>query len=217
MPDVIVYLIRNKVSGKCYVGQTRRTLQQRFNSHKKVVGRSNACKALSDAMARHGVDNFSIEVLHRCSSQEEMDRMEIQFIAKLKTFAPGGYNLTLGGGGKSGYKHSAESVEKMAASHRGKPLTEEHKKKVSESLIGNKRALGSRHSEETKSAISAMQIGIKRPPQTEAHRAAIAAARAGTKASEETRRKMSESHIRRNARRRAEALLIAQFGHKVAA
>lgn len=207
---MLIYLIRNQVTGKCYVGQTRRTLAQRFNAHKKVVGKSNACKALSDAMAKHGVENFSIELLRQCESQAEMDSWEIRLIAELNTFAPGGYNLTHGGGGKFGYKHSPESVEKMASSHRGKPLTEEHKRKVSASLMGNKRAQGLKHSEATRRSISETQRGRKLAPFTQAHRDAIADARRGTKASDATRQKMSESHKKRN-QARAESILIAHW------
>lgn len=200
---MIVYLIKNLVTGKCYVGQTRRTLAQRFYAHKRVVGKANACKALSDAMKAHGTANFTIELLRTCASQAEMDAWEVKLIAELGTFAPGGYNLTRGGGGKSGYKHSPESVEKMAASHRGKPLTAEHKAKVSASLKGNKYALGSKHSDETKQAISRQFKGIKRPPFSPEHRAAIAAARKGVPASAATRQKMAETHRRRNEALRA--------------
>lgn len=195
---MLIYIIRNLITGKCYIGQTRRTLAQRFYAHKKVAGKSNACKAISDAMVKHGVDNFSIELIRECASQEEMDRLEIQLIAEHGTFSPGGYNLTRGGGGKSGYKHSAESVEKMASSHRGKPLTEEHKRKVSASLIGNKYAVGYKHTDETKLMISKMFKGIKRPPFSQSHREKISASRIGMKPSDETRRKMSEAQIKRH-------------------
>jgi group I intron endonuclease len=201
-------LIKNKINGKCYVGQTRRSMEQRLYSHKKVVGKANACKALSDAMLKHGVDNFEIRLLHECGCQAEMDSLEIKAIAELGTFAPGGYNLTIGGGGKSGYKHSAESIEKMASTHRGKPLTEDHKQKVSASLKGNKRALGYRHTEETKRLLGDRTRGTTRPPFSDSHRQKIAAARAGTKASIATRLKMSASHTARHEAARAEAILI---------
>jgi group I intron endonuclease len=208
---MLIYLMRNQLTGSCYVGQTRRTLQQRFKSHKSVVGKANACKALSDAMLKHGTECFTIELLRQCETQAEMDYWEIKLIEDLGTFAPGGYNLTRGGGGKSGYKHTPESIEKMASTHRGKPLTEQHKLKVSQSLIGNQRALGYKHSEATRKKISDAQIGKKLAPFTAAHRAGIAAARTGSKASEATRRKMSESHLRRHEKSLADSVLIGHF------
>lgn len=212
---MLVYLIRDRVNGKCYVGQTRRTLEQRFKAHVRVVGKSNACKALSDAMAKHGVENFTIELLCVCESQAALDQAEVRLIAEHGTFAPGGYNLTRGGGGKSGYKHRPESIERTVAAHRGKPLTEEHKRKVSMSLLGNKRALGLKHSEETRRLISEKNKSRTLPPISDIHRERLAAARRGTKASEATRKKMSESQKRRNAALRAESLLIAHYGQKV--
>lgn len=49
-----------------------------------------------------------------------------------------------------GQKHSQESLEKMRNSHRGMKLSEEHKSKISKSLLGNKRRLGYVYSEEEK-------------------------------------------------------------------
>lgn len=203
---MIVYLIRNKVSGKCYVGQTRRTADARFAAHKKVIGRRNACRALSDAMVKYGFANFEISVLQQCVSATELDAAEKRWIASLGTFAPGGYNLTLGGGGKSGYRHSEESRRKMSAWQVGKVLTPEHRAKVSASLIGNQHAKGMKHSEATKALIAAKGMGRKPPPRSAATRAAIAAARRGTKASAEARRKMSIAQLKRNARVRAGAV-----------
>ena len=44
-----------------------------------------------------------------------------------------------------GKTHSEASLKKMSESHTGVSLTEDHKKKVSKSLIGNKRALGNKY------------------------------------------------------------------------
>lgn len=50
--------------------------------------------------------------------------------------------------------------------HKGKLISEEHKKKVSEAGKGNKRALGYKHLEETKKKISEAHRGIPRPEET---------------------------------------------------
>lgn len=50
--------------------------------------------------------------------------------------------------------------------HKGKLISEEHKKKVSEAGKGNKRALGYKHSEEIKKKISEAHKGIPRPEET---------------------------------------------------
>jgi len=70
----------------------------------------------------------------------------------------------------------------------GKPLDEEHKKHISESLKGNQNKLGTHHSEETKEKLRQSKIGFK---HTEESKAKIKAARASQVCSPETRAKMS--------------------------
>ena len=50
--------------------------------------------------------------------------------------------------------------------HKGKLISEEHKKKVSEASKGNKRALGYHHSEETRKKISEARKGKHRSDET---------------------------------------------------
>jgi group I intron endonuclease len=70
----------------------------------------------------------------------------------------------------TGRKRSLESIEKGAAKRRGVALAPEHAAK----LIGNKHALGSKHTEEWKRANSLRHIGKKRPKDA-AYRAKISA------------------------------------------
>lgn len=85
-----------------------------------------------------------------------------------------------------GRKRSAESIERGAAKLRGVPLPEERRRH----LLGNKHALGLKHTDEWKAAASARQIGVKRPKDA-AYRAKIAAALKGIKHSDERRANQS--------------------------
>ena len=49
-----------------------------------------------------------------------------------------------------GRRHKEDSLERMRQSHRGAKLSEEHKQKISQSLIGNKRRLGYVYTDEEK-------------------------------------------------------------------
>lgn len=97
-----------------------------------------------------------------------------------------------------GWHHSEEAKNKMRLSKKGKPLTEEWKKKVSISLKGNKRRLGIKHTEETKKRIrealkgksTLWNKGIK---LSEEHKQKISKKLKGRNLSEETRKKMSLS------------------------
>jgi len=91
-----------------------------------------------------------MELLHECETREEMDFVEMFYIALLDTKAPKGYNLTDGGDGtqgRSGYKLSEETKRKLKEAHTGpknhmfgKVLTDEHKAKLRESHLGKKQS-----------------------------------------------------------------------------
>ena len=87
----IVYVITNRINGKNYVGQTTRTLEQRFTEHAK------ADTLLGKAIQMDGAENFSREVLEMCRTQEQLDEREKFWIAKLDCKFPNGYNTQSGG------------------------------------------------------------------------------------------------------------------------
>lgn len=99
-------------------------------------------------------------------TDEQANELEKYYIALYKTNINRygneyGYNLTDGGDGVSGIKYSEEEyqrrVEQMRQNglkHKGVPLSEEHKKKLSEAKKGEKHPLYGKHlSEETKAKI----------------------------------------------------------------
>jgi hypothetical protein len=86
-------------------------------------------------------------------------------------------NLTYGGEGPYGYIHTTDSREKMSKSKIGKPahnkgkpgtnlgkkFSEETRKKMSESSMGNTYSLGHKHSEDTKRKQRLEKLGDKNP------------------------------------------------------
>lgn len=89
----IIYKITNKVNGKSYIGQTRYTIEFRWNQHQHKKDNTY----FHNAIHKYGVENFNIEILEKCNI-EDLDSREIFYIAKFDTFN-NGYNLTIGGGG----------------------------------------------------------------------------------------------------------------------
>lgn len=109
-----IYKFTNKVNSKVYVGQTY-NLQVRLNSHK-----SKALKIKNkfyNAVRKYGWDNFEFSVLSTVSAntKEELntllDKLEIEYIKQYDSYKSG-YNSTLGGHSKRGYKLSKEFSEK---------------------------------------------------------------------------------------------------------
>lgn len=133
----VVYLIVNKVNGKMYVGQTINTVEKRFGDHSRqnsVIGR---------AIRKYGKENFRCEVLKRCASKAEMDAWEKFFIAAICCKIPFGYNVSDGGGGVAGRKHTDEERAKITVAKKGKHPTKKTRAKIATTLTG--RSLSSEH------------------------------------------------------------------------
>lgn len=95
------------VSGKCYHGQTINP-SERWSHHFRT---DSHCHALRAAIAKYGRDKFVFEVVGEASSKEELDALEIKWVAT--SLSPLGYNLKTGG---SNGKPSAETRRKMSVS-----------------------------------------------------------------------------------------------------
>lgn len=101
-----IYLITNKINGKRYVGQTSKTVEERFRDHiENCYTTQNNNRPLYKAIKKYGVSNFMIETLEECSSSIVNER-EIYWIKKLGTFSKE-YNATLGGDGYTQYDYNA--------------------------------------------------------------------------------------------------------------
>lgn len=112
-----VYIITNLINGKQYVGQTRRTVAKRFKGHARSAA-SGRKSIIHQAIAKHGIENFTVRELATATSQDELDMLEKQFIEQYNTLTPNGYNLKTGGQ-HGGSQYSQESRDKMAAAKIG--------------------------------------------------------------------------------------------------
>ena len=121
----VIYVITCLLNGMKYVGQTTRTIEQRFKEHASYKTH------LGYAIQKYGQENFTIEILETCETPEQLDEREIYWIAKLNCKHPNGYNLTDGGEGFRGVKRTKEHNEKIAAANRGIPKSAKHRAKLS--------------------------------------------------------------------------------------
>ena len=95
-----VYVLRNKVTGLRYVGQTQRNVKNRLIEHFKHKRSGNG--KLNEAIREHGAENFELLYvieLEKKQSTQELDALERDVIQTLDTFS-NGYNDTQGGSGK---------------------------------------------------------------------------------------------------------------------
>lgn len=90
-----IYIIKNTVNDKVYIGQTTSTLEDRFYKHKLHV-KSDAKTKLYKAMYDIGMDKFYIELLEERSIDNsiELTRLEREYILKYDSVSTG-YNSVL--------------------------------------------------------------------------------------------------------------------------
>lgn len=130
----VIYLITNTINGKKYVGQTTRSVEERFKQH------AFADSYIGNAIRAHGADMFVIAILKVCYSKEELDKWERHMIRSCDTKFPNGYNLTDGGEGLSGWSHTEKSKAKIGLKHKGKNVLAETRTKLKAANMGKKQS-----------------------------------------------------------------------------
>jgi hypothetical protein len=118
-----IYKITNLANGKYYVGQA---VSHRLNCGKyKPFGYSRRfkdhiseainntkkkqCSYLNNAIRKYGVENFKVELITRCT-YDELNDLEIKYIADVGTLFPNGYNLDKGGKQKTSLFITREKI-----------------------------------------------------------------------------------------------------------
>jgi group I intron endonuclease len=136
-----VYAIVNDINDKIYIGQTKRTLKQRWNeyrTHRKDDGTINR------AIFKYGREHFYPSEIIQADTQEKLDEWETMLILLMKSSdGEYGYNLSTGGdhpvltpeickqrGDRMRGKPRILHVEHTAAF--GRPLSEHHKQRLRE-------------------------------------------------------------------------------------
>jgi group I intron endonuclease len=66
-----IYKITNLINNKCYYGQTRQPPNRRWSQHKQNAKKGGKM-VLYAAMRKHGIENFTFEILQFCNSKSEL-------------------------------------------------------------------------------------------------------------------------------------------------
>ena len=158
-----IYKTTNLINGKIYVGQHK---AETFDKYYKGSG-----QLLTAAFKKYGKSNFTCEILATAETKEELNALEVYWIAELNARDTSvGYNITEGGEGTVGYVHTDGAKNKMSIAKKGKPLSLEHRKAIGLQSLGRK--------------------------MTEENKAKLRAINLGKKASEETKQKLRDAHKR---------------------
>lgn len=147
MKKFVVYSHRCLITNKVYIGITCQNPVNRWGGGKNYKG----CKHFYSAIVKYGWDNFEHLILYDNLSKTEACRIETQLISRYKAIGMS-YNITDGGEGVSGFRHSDEvrerlskkrlgiqysekTLRKMSDSHKGIRLSETAKSKISKPVI----------------------------------------------------------------------------------
>lgn len=136
-----IYKITNSVNEFVYIGQTKRSIETRWNEHRTdaLSGKAHTCTFLHSAIRKYGINNFYIEEVEQCDDHllDDRERYWIWFYGSFDRSV--GYNLTDGG----------------SAGRTQIPDSDETRKKKSLSQLGNKNSFwGKKHTAQHIASIS---------------------------------------------------------------
>lgn len=145
-----VYEIRNSVTGGVYIGSSVRAEKRwREHRHDLAAGRHHSAK-LQNAWNKYGGDAFVFTLLEHVE-RESLLKREQWWIDRLAAASRTNYNACV-----------------TAGSQAGRTLSEAHKQRLRELMLGNKRGLGVRLSPEARARMSAARVGQKRSAEARA-------------------------------------------------
>jgi group I intron endonuclease len=159
-----IYKITNQLNGKAYVGLKTLTVEESTDYY-------GSGKLIQLAIEKYGKENFTKEILERgVDSFDELCSLERHYIV-LHDTKINGYNMTDGGLGMYGYtpteehrKNMSDSISgekhpqygtklsdqrrkelsEIAKKRKGRPVSEETRKKIAESMKGKRNAAKNR-------------------------------------------------------------------------
>lgn len=129
MNNYTVYIHRNKINNKTYIGITKQKPEDRWREGLGYKTQKKFWKAIQ----KYGWNNFEHIIFSTNLSEKEASLLEQDLIKKFDSIK-NGYNVSPGG---STTNHSQETLEKMRQSMLGKKCSEQTKEKISSSQYHN--------------------------------------------------------------------------------
>lgn len=196
-----IYLWKNLINGKIYVGQTQ-NFYERMNQYRRGNDKQ---RLIGKALEKYGLENFDVLILEKNINLEDLDEREQYWMDYYNSYDKNiGYNICREASTTRGFVHSEETKKKISEARKrmfkeypemiksgkdnpmfGKTMSDENKEKLKNRNIGNQYAKGChwKATEEFKEKHRQLMLGKQYC--------------LGRKLSQETRDKISESNRRR--------------------
>lgn len=157
-----IYLIRNKYSGKVYVGSTSCT-RQRWSKHRTRLRKDkHTNRRLQKDWNRYGEDAFIFEVVSEANTTEEAYQEEQRFMDQYKSYEEGfGYNILPNAGTPKGRVHIEPTKRKMSEAAKGRKLSLEQRSlssKINRHPLPNIEELERSITKESKGSLNEEQV-----------------------------------------------------------
>ncbi len=202
-----IYQVCHAGSGKVYIGSSRNMRARLFKHVTDLNQGLHHSLLLQRAWVKHGPSAFAVTVIELC----DVDQMLVREQAHLdlhKSWDPSvGYNVSPTAANCLGVKHTEATKQKLSVQRRGRPKSEEWKRKIS--AIHKGRIIPEAQREAIRAKLTGRKLsperianavagklaliasGWKRPPLSPEVQARQAAKLRGRKMSDETRTRMS--------------------------
>lgn len=130
-----IYTLQNNINLKIYVGKTNDS-DKRIKEHVYVSNNGTRTNKhlIHKAIKKYGIDKFTFQTIEEFEDENECLEAEIFWIeffrSDINRFGiEYGYNLTAGGEGVSGMKHSQETKDKVSKANKGRVFSAETREK----------------------------------------------------------------------------------------
>jgi group I intron endonuclease len=211
-----IYLIKNMINGKVYVGSTVNAKRRKYSHFTALRKNKHHNAHLQFSFNKYGEENFEYYIITYCHVNILLQKEDFYINYYKSMDRCFGYNINTAerhGTSDSTKRKISESLMGNKNPNYNKPMPEETKRKISEALMGRKNSNYNKPmSEETKLKLSkSVSAAMKGVPKSEEHKKNLSKALSGENhpcygipKSDETKEKISKALSGKKYRPRTE-------------
>jgi group I intron endonuclease len=132
-----VYIIRNTINNKIYIGSAVNILNRIKDHIKRLKSKTHKNKLLQNHFNKYGMC-FYFEVLEFCNKEDLIEVEQFMLDKHLSYIRKNGFNINKIANSMLGFKHSEKTKSNWSAKRKGIRFSSESKKNMSESKKGSK-------------------------------------------------------------------------------